>query len=66
MLIWQEIFLKPISNRLTNVCLNMIETERHNHIIMDTHLIEGVINSYSKSKYYQLISNYFFSSDLQF
>jgi hypothetical protein len=38
----------------------MIETERHNHVIIDTHLIKGVINSYSKSKYYELISNYFF------
>jgi hypothetical protein len=66
MLIWQEIFLKPIGNRLTNICFKMIDIERNNHVIINTHLIEGVIDSYSKSIYDELIYKLLLFSGLQF
>jgi hypothetical protein len=44
----------------------MIDIERNNHVIINTHLIEGVIDSYSKSIYDELIYKLLLFSGLQF
>ncbi|CAF0987704.1 unnamed protein product [Adineta steineri] len=46
MLIWQEIVLKPISNRLANSCFSIIKIKCNNHLVTNTQLIEDVAQSY--------------------
>jgi hypothetical protein len=45
---WHEFFLKPIVNRLTSICLKIIDNERNTHVLINTQLIKDVIDSYRK------------------
>ncbi|CAF4068839.1 unnamed protein product [Adineta steineri] len=53
MLIWQEIVLKPISNRLTNICFDIIKTKRNNHLVTNIQLIEDVAQSYMSFNFHE-------------
>jgi len=47
--IWQEVVSRLFYQQLTQICLNMIKSERH-HQKIDTEIISNVIRTYGKKE----------------
>ena len=46
--IWENVFFKPLFLRVTDACLNVINTNRNNQTSIDTESIEKILQLYCK------------------
>ncbi len=49
MQIWHEVVPRACYNKMTDICLNIIKSER-NHQQIDTEIIKNIIQIYSKKE----------------